>query len=231
MNDFPKMMWVSKNTLRFAFNEEISQKSFLSVQQFNTFIRKSLKRKIIETVPSYYTITVYLKEHQHVSYEELVEQWQQYQKGLMNGQPLIGRELRIPICYDEEFALDMERVMEHTSLSFEEIVTLHSSRVYAVHLVGFLPGFPYLGELDSRLHVPRLQKPRKLVSASSVGIGGRQTGIYPIDSPGGWNIIGKTPYRLFDVKSDEPSLFQVGDSVTFYAITKQKFYKLIQERV
>lgn len=231
MNDFPKMMWVSQNTLRFAFSEEISQESFLLVQHFNRFIRKILQHQIIETVPGYYTITVYLKGRQHVSYEKLLEKWQDYQREAVSGSQLIGRKLRVPICYDEEFALDMERVMEHTNLSYEEIVSLHSGRSYAVHLVGFLPGFPYLGELDSRLHVPRLQKPRKLVDASSVGIGGRQTGIYPIDSPGGWNIIGRTPYRLFYVKSDEPTLFQVGDSVTFYAVTKQEFYKMNQERV
>ncbi|WP_251397503.1 5-oxoprolinase subunit PxpB [Ureibacillus chungkukjangi] len=231
MNDFPKMMWVSQHSLRFAFNEGISQESFLLVQHFNRFIRKIYRHQIIETVPGYYTITVYLKERRHVSYEKLLEQWQHYQREVVGGSQLIGRELRVPICYDEEFALDMERVMEHTNRSFEEIVSLHSAKSYAVHLVGFLPGFPYLGELDSRLHVPRLQKPRKLVDASSVGIGGRQTGIYPIDSPGGWNIIGRTPYRLFDVKSDEPTLFKTGDSVTFYAISKQEFHKLNQESV
>ncbi|MFC7685247.1 5-oxoprolinase subunit PxpB [Ureibacillus sp. GCM10028918] len=224
------MMWISQHTIRFAFNEEISQQSFLAVQQFNTFICKKLHHSIMESVPSYYTVTVFLKKRPSLNYETLVEQWRLYQTARMNEQPSIRRELSIPICYDEEFALDMERVMEVTHLSYDEIISSHISKPYSVHLVGFLPGFPYLGELDQPLHVPRLEKPRKLVEASSVGIGGYQTGIYPIDSPGGWNIIGKTPYTLFDVTQDEPTLFQVGDRVTFYEITKQEFYKFVQEK-
>ncbi|MDN4495593.1 5-oxoprolinase subunit PxpB [Ureibacillus aquaedulcis] len=231
MIEFPKMMWISQYTVRFAFSEEISQESFLAVQQFNRFIRKVLHHKVVETVPGYFTVTVYLKGRQNFNEDELIEQWRLIQTERMNEYPSVGRELRVPVCYDEEFALDMERVMEFTDLSPEEIISLHISKTYVVHLVGFLPGFPYLGELDSRLHVPRLTKPRSLVNASSVGIGGYQTGIYPIDSPGGWNIIGKTPYPLFDVRKDEPTLFQVGDIVTFYEITKQEYYQFIQESV
>lgn len=231
MIEFPKVMWISQNTIRFAFNEEISKQSFLSVHQFNRFIRKALTHMIVETVPGYYTVTVFLKKRYFLNLEELVEQWSHYQIALFKEHQSITRNLKIPICYDEEFALDMERVMEYTNLSYKEIISLHTSKSYAVHLVGFLPGFPYLGELDQRLHVPRLEKPRKLVNASSVGIGGYQTGIYPIDSPGGWNIIGKTPNALFNVRNDKPTLFQVGDLVTFFEIPKQEYYKIVQERV
>ena len=224
--DFPKLMWVSDRTIRFAFNAEISQGSFLAVQHFNQFIHNQLGHNIIEIVPAYYTLTVYLKKRQPLDIANLTYQWIQYQHSIGGDRP-ISRVLRIPVCYDEEFALDMERVIEHTNLSFEELVAIHTSTPYSVYLIGFLPGFPYLGELDPRLHVPRLQTPRKLVTASSVGIGGHQTGIYPIDSPGGWNIIGKTPCSLFDVSKDEPTLFQTGDRVTFYEITKKEYFEIL----
>lgn len=231
MIDFPSVMWTSERTLRFAFQQEISQQNFLAVNQFNQFIQKIFRNNLIETVPGYFTVTAFLKKRLPIDIEQLESEWRKFQLALNDDISLTSRVVRIPVCYDEEFALDMERVMEFTKLSYEEIVSIHTSTPYAVHLIGFLPGFPYLGGLDPRLHVPRLQTPRKQIEASSVGIGGYQTGIYPIESPGGWNIIGRTPYKLFDVTRENPTLLQTGNRVAFYSITKQEFNKINQESV
>ncbi|MFJ7918937.1 5-oxoprolinase subunit PxpB [Lysinibacillus fusiformis] len=221
--EFPHSMWISKNTIRFSFKEEISHPNFYAVQAFNRFLKKQLRHHLVECVASYHTVTAYVK--QRIDVDLLRRQWLDSQASTAIDDKT-NRLLNIPVCYDEEFALDRQRVMDYTGLSFEDIKMLHMSKSYYVYLIGFLPGFPYLGELDSKLFVPRLGKPRASVSASSVGVGGGQTGIYPVDSPGGWNIIGQTPFELFNVNGKEPFLFELGDEVQFYEITKQQYWEM-----
>lgn len=221
--EFPHSMWISKHTIRFSFKEEISDTNFYAVQTFTRFLKKQLRHHLVESVASYHTVTAYVK--QRIDVDLLRMQWLAIQASAAVDDRT-NRRLKIPVCYDEEFALDRQRVMEYTGLSFEDIKMLHMSKSYYVYLIGFLPGFPYLGELDSKLFMPRLEKPRASVSASSVGVGGGQTGIYPVDSPGGWNIIGKTPLKLFNVNGKEPFLFELGDEVQFYEITKQQYWEM-----
>jgi inhibitor of KinA len=136
------------------------------------------------------------------------------------------RQVEIPVCYEGEFALDLDVVAQHTALAAGEVVRLHSGATYLVHCVGFTPGFPYLGGLPRELATPRRATPRKDVPAGSVAIGGTQTGIYPQNSPGGWNIIGRTPLRLFDAASDPPALLRAGDGVRFRSIARDEFERL-----
>ena len=131
--------------------------------------------------------------------------------------------LEIPVCYDSEFALDRDRVTEHTKLSEREIVDLHSTAEYRVTCIGFVPGFPFLAGLPKQLATPRRPTPRKEIPPGSIGIGGAQTGIYPLRSPGGWNLIGRTPLKLFDPTKDPPTILRPGDRVHFRAITRQEF--------
>jgi inhibitor of KinA len=133
------------------------------------------------------------------------------------------RRVEIPVCYDEEFALDLERVAKHTSLTFDAIVALHSSAEYTVACVGFIPGFPFLAGLPQQLRVPRLESPRTRVSAGSVAIANAQAGIYPLESPGGWNVLGRTPLQLFRVTESPPTLLRPGDCVQFRRITRAEF--------
>ena len=116
---------------------------------------------------------------------------------------------------------------EHTRLSVEDMVKRHSDEIYQIYFIGFLPGFPYLGQLNPSLHTPRLRHPRAKIPQGSVGVGGQQTGIYPTISPGGWNIIGRTPLRLFDPEAAEPSLLKPGDQVQFQPIS-EAVYKEIE---
>jgi inhibitor of KinA len=133
------------------------------------------------------------------------------------------RRVQIPVCYDEEFALDLDRVANHTSLTPDAIVTLHSSAEYTVACIGFMPGFPFLAGLPQPLRVPRLENPRTKVSAGSVAIANAQAGVYPLESPGGWNVLGRTPLQLFRVNENPPTLLRPGDCVQFRRITRAQF--------
>ena len=140
----------------------------------------------------------------------------------------VGRRglIEIPVCYDREFAPDLTSVAQHCSLTEEQVISTHADGDYFVYFLGFSPGFAYLGGLASQLQVPRLVAPRKQVSAGSVGIGGAQTGIYPNASPGGWQLIGRTPLRMFDAATSPPSLLQPGDGVRFRRIDRFEFDRL-----
>jgi len=138
------------------------------------------------------------------------------------------RLIEIPVCYDADFAPDLDDVACHARISTKEVVELHSAAQYRVACIGFVPGFPFLTGLAKKLATPRRDVPRKQIPRGSVGIGGAQTGIYPLGSPGGWNLIGRTPLRLFDPQKNPPALLRAGDRVRFHAITQEEFDALKQ---
>ena len=133
------------------------------------------------------------------------------------------RKVEIPVCYDDEFALDLARVASKTLLPGDAIIALHSSTEYTVACIGFVPGFPFFAGLSDKLRVPRLESPRTKVPAGSVAIANAQAGIYPFESPGGWNVIGRTPWRLFRANENPPTLLRPGDRVRFRRITRAQF--------
>ncbi len=135
--------------------------------------------------------------------------------------------IRIPVCYEEPFAPDLAELARQRHLTREEVIHLHTAPVYNVYMIGFLPGFSYLGEVNAKIAAPRKEHPVP-VQAGSVGIAGSQTGIYPLNSPGGWQIVGRTPLRLFEPFVPEPVKLETGDKVQFYAITKNEFMEYDQ---
>ena len=135
--------------------------------------------------------------------------------------------IEVPVCYDKEFGFDLEDVARHSGLDPKEVGSLHCSAQYRVHCLGFTGGFAFLGGLPGRLATPRRDVPRKEIPAGSVAIGGKQTGIYPIKSPGGWNVIGRTPRQLFDPKTNPPVFLRAGDRVQFRSITREEFDELM----
>lgn len=139
-----------------------------------------------------------------------------------NYNPVPGRKVRIPVCYDGEYGPDLPALARMKQLTPETIIDLHTSRNYRVYMIGFLPGFSYMAELDERLWIPRKPQPVP-VKAGSVGVAGMQTGIYPVNCPGGWFIIGRTPLRLFNPESEKPVLLEAGDEVEFYRIDPYEF--------
>lgn len=134
-----------------------------------------------------------------------------------------ARTIEIPVCYDPEFGPDLEEVAAENRLSREEAIEIHTGGEYVVYFIGFTPGFPYLGGMSGRIAAARLATPRTRVPAGSVAIGGSQTGIYPISTPGGWRLIGRTPVRLFTPEQDPPSLLAIGDGVRFHPISRGEF--------
>ena len=130
--------------------------------------------------------------------------------------------VRIPVCYDPCFATDMDYLVESKNITREEVIHLHVSKLYRVYMIGFLPGFSYMGKMDDRLQIPRKRTP-VMVEAGSVGIAGAQTGIYPLNCPGGWQILGRTPLSIFNPKEEEPVSLNIGNHVLFYEISKEEF--------
>jgi inhibitor of KinA len=178
---------------------------------------------IIDRIVAYSSVSVFydptlVYDRTAVS-EWLLEAWQQTATALS---PSDGRMVRVPVCYEGEYAPDLEAVARQTGLSPREVIDLHCSVEYRIYMIGFLPGFPYMGKIDPRIVVPRKMRPVSVI-AGGVGIAGMQTGIYPLNSPGGWQIIGRTPLHLFNRHADPPIQLLTGDRVRFYPVSTGEF--------
>lgn len=185
---------------------------------------------MIEAVPAYSSLTIYydvfvVRKNALAGQTAFESIKQQLEEKLQ--QPVLQTEkqerlIKIPVCYEAEFAMDILQVAAINNITVEDVIHLHTSRIYKVYMLGFLPGFTYMGEVDERITTPRKPQPVDIV-AGSVGIAGKQTGIYPLRSPGGWQIIGRTPVKLFDAEKEESTLLKAGDTAQFYSITKDEF--------
>ncbi|MEN5016304.1 5-oxoprolinase subunit PxpB [Erwinia sp. Eh17-17] len=169
--------------------------------------------EVIEVVPGMNNITVMLSDPQQTALDaiEWLQQWWETSESL----ELESRLMEIPVIYGGDSGPDLDEVAHHSGMSATQVVACHASVDYVVYFIGFQPGFPYLGGLDERLHTPRRAEPRVLVPAGSVGIGGSQTGVYPMAAPGGWQLIGQTRTALFTPEAHPPVLLRPGDRVRF----------------
>lgn len=196
-------------------------------RQVHAFARKveALSHPAItEVVPTYRSATVHYRP-EVLSYEEL----KQLLLSLTQGGAEEGEELpvvEIPVCYGGEYGPDLEEVAQHCSLTPEEVIARHTAPTYRIYMLGFTPGFPYLGGMDPSIAAPRRKEPRIHIPAGSVGIAGEQTGVYPIVSPGGWQLIGRTPLRLFDPQREQPILLSAGAGIRFVPIDEETFRKM-----
>jgi inhibitor of KinA len=181
---------------------------------------------LIEWVPSLTSITFYYLPSQ-ISYQALCEKLQELLLPKEKVVPSIpSRLVQIPVCYEDEFGPDLKDLAHHHGLTTDDVVAIHSQGSYTLAMMGFVPGFPYLLGLDQRLFTPRLDSPRKNVPLGSVAIADHFTGIYPFQTPGGWNLIGRTPLVLFDPSKEDPFLLRVGDQVVFSSISSKEFQEL-----
>lgn len=225
----PHAMVMNEQTIRFDFGPDTSQETFHTIQQFCQLVENDRNHLLEEVVPSNKTVTVFYRKellNPRVIIEELLTKWAHRTDSAL---VVNRRTIEIPVCYDAKFSEDIPRICDHTGLTRDEVIAIHTGTSYKVYMIGFLPGFPYLGELPEVLHVPRLEKPRLSVLKGTVGIGGTQTGIYPLESPGGWNIIGRTPLDLYCLKRVEPFLIRAGDQLQFRSICLKAFNELKEE--
>ncbi len=183
-----------------------------------------------DIIPSYHTITlvfdVAIFTQKIIGFDEMVAIIETA-TAICNWHMAIHHVIiGIPVCYDASLGLDLEELATSKNLSIEEVIELHTATIYRIYAIGFLPGFAYMGKVNELIANPRKQTPRTNVAKGSVGIAGEQTGIYPLESPGGWNIIGQTPFQLFDANRNEPVLLKMGDSVQFVPIGLDEFYRI-----
>lgn len=220
--DERKILPAGDQALVVEFGNEISENLNHRVQLLNKKIKSLGISGIMETVPAFRSLMV-VYDPEKASFEKLKKILSDIRLDPETEGTAGGRVVEIPVCYGGEFGEDLSDVAAHAGLTEKEVIALHSSKEYNIYMLGFLPGFPYLGGLDRRLHTPRLENPRTRIPAGSVGIGGEQTGIYPLDSPGGWRLIGRTPLKLYDPEREEPFLFDAGDYIRFVPITREEY--------
>lgn len=209
--------------------EEIDSGILMDIIVLRKLITDELAEIILDTVPAYQSLTVFF-DTSKISYSAVVKKIKSIYQSSDKTIDLERRLWKIPVCYDQKFGIDLEEMAEKLNRDIGEIIRIHSAAVYDVYFFGFLPGFIYLGGLPEEIHYGRKAKPRQKIEKGAVGIADAQTGIYPVESPGGWNIIGNTPVYLFDVTQDPPCAIKPGDRIQFTSVDI-KTYKEIQKQI
>ena len=208
--------------LLIEFGDEISAEVNEKVRKMCLAIQAETLEGILEVVPTYRSLLV-LYNPLIIPLEELKRKLKQLEGGLREISFSGPTLTKIPVLYGGDVGPDLRKVAEYLRLTPEEVIRLHCCKPYFIYMIGFMPGFPYMGELPDALITPRLKTPRLSVPAGSVAIAQKQTGIYPVESPGGWQILGRTPVKLFDPEKEPPALLRMGDLVQFYSISEKEF--------
>ena len=208
--------------------ETIDAQSVRILQAFKKHLKQLDQNDILYLTPAFDTLLVKFKPNA-VDINSKKETYQKICKAFLSKDIELGnfKTFEIPVCH-EKFGVDLDKIAKQNDLKVEDIIHIHSDEIYILHFIGFLPGFLYLGQVDERIQTPRHQQPRTKVEQGSVGIAENQTGIYPMSSPGGWQIIGRTPIDIFDAEKDKPSPFQPGDQIKFKPISLSKFESIQQ---
>jgi KipI family sensor histidine kinase inhibitor len=207
---------------------DISEEINSTVRKLLVIIEQKKIKGIIDFIPSYNELMV-CYDPLLINFKELLIFLNSLEPGIENTKLPQSLVIHVPVLYGGESGPDIEEVSDFSGLSPEEIVKIHSSDSYLVYMLGFTPGFCYLGGMDERIATPRKQSPRLKIPAGSVGIADKQTGIYPIESPGGWQLIGKTPLRLFDPAKKPEFLISAGDRIKFYPVNEDDFKNIARE--
>ncbi|MEA4846414.1 MAG: 5-oxoprolinase subunit PxpB [Clostridiaceae bacterium] len=204
------------------FGNEISDAVNEKVRNLYWAINKNEIPGIFEMIPTYRSLMI-IYDPIKIELDSLIEKLAGIEKNMESIELPKPRIIEIPTIYGSEFGEDLSFVAEHNGISEDEVIKIHSSVDYRIYMLGFTPGFPYLGGMSEKIATPRLKTPRTKIPAGSVGIAGKQTGIYPIESPGGWQLIGLTPIKLYDPKNEVPILLQAGDYIRFVPIDKDEY--------
>jgi inhibitor of KinA len=223
----PRFFPMGDQALIVEFGERIDPQLSAHIASLAQRLRDARPMGVLDIVPAYATLALHYDPAEVGAgtspYEALTETIATWLKTQTIEAAVAGRLVEIPVCYGGAFGEDLETLARSRGLSPDEVIAIHSAPTYHVHMLGFVPGFAYLGGLDARLATPRRDTPRPRVPAGSVAIAGEQTGIYPLDTPGGWQIIGRTPLQLFKPSDSPPSLLNAGDAVHFEPISAREF--------
>lgn len=192
------------------------------VRELSVMLEKNPIEGVFETVPAYRSLLI-IYNPLITNAMLLQHQIEDLQKKSEVVDILEPKSVEIPVAYGGEFGPDLEWVARYHNIGVEEVIQLHTAITYQVYMIGFTPGFPYMGELPERLETPRRETPRTTIPEGSVAIAQRQTGIYPVESPGGWHILGRTPMKLFNPLQIPPTLLEMGDLVRFFPIKEVEF--------
>jgi inhibitor of KinA len=233
-----KIYWLSESAVTIEFGNEISEDTLFRIGNFNRLLNKNPFPGFRTSVPAYTTLSIFFDPLIVIRSGELVGidcygKVSFFLEKLANNEVSVLTSktdvISIPVCYGNEFGPDLQEVADLHKLTQQQVIDIHIKATYKVYMIGFVPGFAYMGGMDELIATPRKPTPRKAVPAGSVGIAGAQTGIYPLETPGGWQIIGRTLLKMFDAGREQPALLKAGDNVVFKAIDKQEFEDLTNQ--
>ncbi|WP_279326821.1 5-oxoprolinase subunit PxpB [Bacillus litorisediminis] len=224
---------LGENAVMIELGDDIQLDTHHKVQMISSFLDHQSIEWMVEYIPAFTTVTIFydpmkiIDQTNHLSpYQVVCDSISNWFTHLKMDDSIPSRVVEIPVCYGGEFGPDLEFVAKHNGLTIDEVITIHASGDYIVYMIGFAPGFPYIGGMSEKILAPRRQSPRLKIPAGTVGIAGKQTGVYPIETPGGWQLIGKTPLKLFRPQDNPPSLLKAGDKIRFIPISCSEYKEL-----
>ena len=224
-----KIYTAGDSSVLIEFGKEISPEINGQITALVHLLKEQHIEGVVDMIPAFCSLLINY-DPRVISYGKIKRRLEKLLKLEVRQEGGSRKVIRIPVCYGGQYGPDLENIAGHAGLSPQEVIDIHCSRDYLIYMLGFLPGFSYLGGLDERIHTPRLANPRIRIPAGSVGIGGSQTGIYPLDSPGGWQLLGMTPVKTYDPARQTPILFEAGDYIRFVPVDEETF-RSIKEQV
>lgn len=225
---YPRILPTGDRALTVEFGNEIDERINARLMDFIRVLSNEKIKGIDEFIPSFRSILIHYNPC-ILSFEEMRGHIEKALKKPFREASHKKIIVEIPVCYEGEYAPDIKFVADHAGISTDDVIKIHTSKPYLIYMLGFQPGFPYLGGLDERIHTPRLASPRIKLEAGSVGIGGSQTGLYSMESPGGWQIIGRTPVRCYNPDRQNPIPYQAGEYIQFVPVTKEEYARTADE--
>lgn len=220
-----RILTAGDSSLLVEFGKEISPQINRKIANTVQLMREQHIEGVVDVIPAFCSLLINY-DPRVISYEKMKKRIAALVKVDIKGGESVKKVFEIPVVYGGEYGPDLAYIAERAGLSEQEVIDIHSSCDYLIYMLGFLPGFCYLGGLDERIHTPRLATPRIRIPAGSVGIGGSQTGIYPLDSPGGWQLMGMTPVKTYDPEREVPILVEAGDYIRFVPVDEAEYLRI-----